>query len=225
MVHHMITRWLGVTAAVVGLLAVAAPVASAAQGDIALCTLTGVGTVTPWVGAVPNDGTYAFNGGANCVAVETDSPAAPSLFTAQVTSDGWYSNLVIGTGSLAGTACIAPDVPGTDFGFVPCPVPGTTGTPGCPSAGGSAGLPFPDYLNSAYAGTNTYTAVGLGIDLTGGTGTIGGGAVTPKEAATDNLQDAFALSGALTVAPTTPVTCGGLPAAGAFNVTGSFLLS
>lgn len=198
-------------AAVIVAAAIAAPAASAAAKTSHLaCEFDGVaGNLNPAIPAVAfeQDGLYSFHGSATCTAVDPDHlipPPAP--FTVYIESNGYYSNLVVGTGDVAGVACIsvnpnpAPIPPNTD------PTGGEIGATPCPTAP----TPLPtqanlvDYFHFP-GGTTGNSRVGYGIDFGASGGNLGGGAYGPA------------------VEPATPPPLGsGLPNTGpdAYNVTG-----
>jgi hypothetical protein len=251
MVHRIITRQIGVAVAAAGLLAVAAPAASAKQEDSVVCAFTGVtGTLNPAVTSVQNDGTYKFdtNLGSNpqpatCTSTDADTiadqPAATNRFTTDIHSDGFYSNVVAGTGSVYGTACLDHNSLNLgEFGTGTCPATtvgsalGAGGCPSSPSGGSQATLPV-DYDAATATGSNV-TIAGYGIDFNAGAaGTLGGGALTPQwppappNSPDNSLPDAYDVTGNVTITPATMIHCPQDPAGQAlsvatFMVTGSF---
>jgi hypothetical protein len=200
--------------------------ASAVQGDTITCAFTGLaGTLVPPVnGALggPNDGSYTFsstvpatNPRPTCVGTDIDGTAT-GVYQVDIESAGYYSNLVCGTGSVAGSAGVGnsttiqglgPSEVGAGSPPVATTPPPTWYVPQGATIGANNGL------------ANNWTAVGYGIDFDAGDGTLGGGAVTPS-----SDTDAFYVSGSVAIVDNTnTVPCSG--PVGAFRVAGAFTAS
>jgi hypothetical protein len=271
---HTIQRSIAVLFAVLGTFAIAVPAASAGGGDTALCALAGVtGLLDPPILAVPapgttpdmsNDGSYKFDstlsgGTATCVVTDAQNDAdtpppgvdatAGTVQNVVIRSDGIYTNLLLGTGSVAGTAGVsAPAGSAGEFGSGAVPLP-TTATPAVTGAAGTQQCPptrpVPDTLEPhnytwTVAPAVNYTTIGYGIDFTNSSGKLGGGAVTPPLVGNpaDVLPDAMAVTtqGNVHIVASPPVAwgvacppvSGGQPGAmyvQSFTVVGSFVFS
>jgi hypothetical protein len=206
-----------------GTLGFGATSASANFLDTTTCQFNGVaGTVSPTIPAAPTvnptqDGWYDFSGSATCVTTDNDSdPDATSTnpYAVTVVSEGNYTNIVVGTGEVAGSAQF--------------------GGPGAPKPDIGKTAPTLPYTNPIYppARTNTldWTTAGFGISFVNGVGELGGGAVgpgsdtTPPEVNPDGSSqlDVHELHGAVII---TPKPLGSLPPVSAFDVNGGFVAS
>jgi hypothetical protein len=229
-------RALGVLMAL-AVMALSASTASANQGDSVTCVFSGLaGVLNPPISVNPplaNDGTYTFtSAGAvvppTCVSADADG-ARTGVVNANIESAGHYSNLVLGTGSVAGTAGISQSalVAGGNSELGAGPVPGAAaGTPvqPCPANGGPAPVAAePTHYAPTPAGT--FTTVGYGIDFKNGQGTLGGGAVTPTGFAADGQHDAFFVKGAVSIVPNPAVPCPAANGGGASTVVTSFTVA
>jgi hypothetical protein len=208
MMRSILARRIGLTAlAVASALAIMAPAASAepVASDL-LCQFTGVtGTLNPPIPAVAveQDGLYSFHGGATCVAV--DDTATP--IAVKIESNGYYSNLVVGTGDVAGVACVT---------TAPNPDPtGEIGTTPCTTASETAPV---DYFHFPGGGTGN-VRVGYGIDFANSAGALGGGAYGPG---TETGQAAGSLD-AYNVVGAVQILANQAPPVSTFTVTGAFV--
>jgi hypothetical protein len=203
--------------------------ANANQGDTTTCQFGGLtGALVPAIPAAAakgQDGTYTFTNGATtvtCISIDTpedpgnvfDVTAAGGItgpYNVDITSSGYYTNLQLGTGSVAGTARVG-------VAAVPSVIPPP---PNDVASGGPGGVPPANDFYPPAANANKYTTVGFGIDFKNTVGVLGGGAVGPgddADAAPHGL-DASNVAGVVVITPNPfpPV----FPVAG-FTVTGAF---
>jgi hypothetical protein len=149
--------------------------------------------------------------------------AAPGVFTVKIESDGYYSNLQLGTGSVAGTAGVAATAAGSEFGLGGAgqPPAGNVAAPAepCPPAKPAPYTTLPFDYDPPAGIANDYTAVGYGIDFKNGVGKLGGGAVTPQNKLGD-VPDAYYVVGSVNIAPKPPLDACGVAQ---FTVAGAFV--
>lgn len=184
-----------------------------------LCGFNGVtGTLNPPIPFPPagreQDGLYSFTGSATCTVADLagSSPQPAGPVAVRIEANGYYTNMMVGTGNLSGAACMWT----TDAAFEI----GTTTCPSSPLTPTQATLV--DYFHLP-GGTTGNMRFGFGIDFVAGHSRVyelGGGGYGPAIETGQTGPDAYHLWGSVHI---TPNQLPPAPAVSSFTVSGAFI--